>query len=273
LSTIFNQKEEVISFELTKHGKKLLGLGTLQPSFYSFFDDSIIYDTNYYNLTEDRNSIQERIFDNSLTFKSLNNISHNTKNFDYEDLLGEPIGNSYPFSDFAPSWDLKTFKKKIIFLSNFSTYYKNVFNVETLNYVLKKKNEYSKDYMFEDKEYILIDLQELNVSDINQKYDIEIYMVEGEVKKKLLFDSKKNNIIDDIIYDENELPSNYFENTPNKNDVAYYLDVQADEEIDLPLAAQAIREGRSVIDALQIDRTVSDRGITTTYDGAVGKEC
>jgi len=272
MSTIFNQKEEVISFELTKHGKKSLGLGVLQPSFYSFFDDSIIYDLNYYNTQEDDNLSQDRIFNESLTFKSLNNISHNTKNFDYEDLLGEPIGNSYAFNEYAPSWSLKTFKKKINFLPNVSTYYKNIFDVETLNYVLKNKNMSTTDYIIEGKEYILIDLEEFNVSDVTQKFDIEIYMVDGKIRKQLTFDSKKNNIINDIIFDEDELPSEYFNVTLDKNDVSYYFDVQADEEIDLPFAAQAVREGKR-IDSLQIDRIVPDTGIQTTYDGAVGEEC
>jgi hypothetical protein len=43
----FNRKEEVVDIQLTQYGKYLLSRGVLQPSFYAFFDDDIIYDSQY----------------------------------------------------------------------------------------------------------------------------------------------------------------------------------------------------------------------------------
>ena len=40
----FNKKEEVLDFQLTEYGKRLLQQGNLKPALYSFFDDDILYD-------------------------------------------------------------------------------------------------------------------------------------------------------------------------------------------------------------------------------------
>ena len=45
--TFFNKKEEVIDIQLTPFGKILHSKGKLKPSYYAFFDDDIIYDSEY----------------------------------------------------------------------------------------------------------------------------------------------------------------------------------------------------------------------------------
>jgi len=42
--SFFNKKEEVLDFQLTEYGKRLLQQGNLKPALYSFFDDDILYD-------------------------------------------------------------------------------------------------------------------------------------------------------------------------------------------------------------------------------------
>ena len=56
-----DKKEEVIDIELTPHGKKLLSMGKMRPVYYAFFDDNIMYDSEYAGLSEDQNIIQQRI--------------------------------------------------------------------------------------------------------------------------------------------------------------------------------------------------------------------
>tara|TARA_S200002703_G_scaffold56575_1_gene49271 strand:+ start:7555 stop:8556 length:1002 start_codon:yes stop_codon:yes gene_type:complete len=56
-----DKKEEVIDIELTPHGKKLLSMGKMKPVYYAFFDDNIMYDSDYAGLPEDQNIIQQRI--------------------------------------------------------------------------------------------------------------------------------------------------------------------------------------------------------------------
>lgn len=51
--TFFNKKEEVIEIELTSFGKSLHSRGRLKPAYYAFFDDDIIYDSDYGSSDED----------------------------------------------------------------------------------------------------------------------------------------------------------------------------------------------------------------------------
>ena len=57
----FNQKEEVLELQLTEYGKYLLSQGALDPSYYAFFDDDILYDSAYTRMegNELQNDIEE----------------------------------------------------------------------------------------------------------------------------------------------------------------------------------------------------------------------
>lgn len=57
----FNKKEDVIDIELTQFGKHLLSKGELKPEYYAFFDDDIIYDSEYGGFSEGQNDSQSRI--------------------------------------------------------------------------------------------------------------------------------------------------------------------------------------------------------------------
>lgn len=57
----FNKKEEVLNVELTEYGEYLLAIGKLNPTYYAFFDDDILYDTAGSGYTETQNDIANRI--------------------------------------------------------------------------------------------------------------------------------------------------------------------------------------------------------------------
>lgn len=59
--TFLNKKEQVIDIELTQHGKRLLSRGKMKPAFYAFFDDDILYDSEYGGFEENRNDAGDRI--------------------------------------------------------------------------------------------------------------------------------------------------------------------------------------------------------------------
>ena len=59
--SFFNKKEEVLEFQLTEYGKRKLQLGRLNPTYYAFFDDDILYDTAAAGFTEGQNSADRRI--------------------------------------------------------------------------------------------------------------------------------------------------------------------------------------------------------------------
>lgn len=59
--TFLNKKEQVLDIELTQHGKRLLSHGKMKPVYYAFFDDDILYDSEYGGFEENRNDSGERI--------------------------------------------------------------------------------------------------------------------------------------------------------------------------------------------------------------------
>ena len=65
----FDQKQDVLDIKLTPYGRYLLSIGRLKPSYYSFFDDDIIYDAGYASFTETQNDVEDRILKNTPRLK------------------------------------------------------------------------------------------------------------------------------------------------------------------------------------------------------------
>ena len=64
-------KERVIDLQLTSYGKYLLSTGKLNPAYYAFFDEDIIYDASYAGVdTEEQSAIEPRIQENTPRFSS-----------------------------------------------------------------------------------------------------------------------------------------------------------------------------------------------------------
>ena len=57
----FNKKEDVIDIQITQYGKYLLSIGEFKPTHYAFFDDDILYDVGYANISEPQNNSASRI--------------------------------------------------------------------------------------------------------------------------------------------------------------------------------------------------------------------
>lgn len=61
MGKFLNKKEQVIDLKLTSYGNYLFSIGKFKPMYYAFFDDNILYDGAYAQLSESQNAIQERI--------------------------------------------------------------------------------------------------------------------------------------------------------------------------------------------------------------------
>tara|TARA_B100000085_G_scaffold218006_1_gene202610 strand:+ start:32783 stop:33643 length:861 start_codon:yes stop_codon:yes gene_type:complete len=68
--SFFNSKEEVIDIKLTQFGKNLLSRGYFKPVYYRFFDDDILYDSDYANFAEHQNDTEIRILENTPRLKT-----------------------------------------------------------------------------------------------------------------------------------------------------------------------------------------------------------
>ena len=277
MANFLNQKEEVLSIELTKYGKKLLGQGVLQPEYFLFFDDTVIYDTNYAGFTEQQNDSQERLLNQDITLTSLNNL---------EELALTPLGRSSITNDYAPSWNMSILNGKInTYDQTSSNYHTNIFSMDDIVYTvsLEKTNvstiaNYNlSTFELEDgqiiklnDDYILIELTEENVEDEYQNFTLELFTyddlaggISGGLERRLFFSPKQSNIIDGIIYDENELPNKFADIKLTKNDAEFYLDVLVDNEIDQVIITKAAKPVQE-----QVKATYS-----TTFEGAVKEDC
>ena len=67
--SFFNKKEEVINIQLTRFGKYKLAQGKFQPKYYQFFDDDIIYNSDFAGFTEKQNDSEKRILEDTPRLK------------------------------------------------------------------------------------------------------------------------------------------------------------------------------------------------------------
>lgn len=134
--TFKNQKEEVIEIELTSYGKYLLSKGKFKPSFYAFYDDDILYDSEYAGSDEEQNYAQTRILEETprarvqatytgleteiekqieearVQKKKIKDSFQTTKEKHYS--LSSPLGRCSLSSDFSPSWDVTLYGANFI---------------------------------------------------------------------------------------------------------------------------------------------------------------
>ena len=140
----FDKKEEVIDLQLTQYGKYLLSLGKLKPVYYAFYDDGVIYDSEYAGFTEGQNDTETRIQNNTPNTKTIHNFHSieddlaravETKNSGDEALaqlmlqqtpeksqiLINPLANSDLAANQAPAWDINLLSGEILTGSTTST--------------------------------------------------------------------------------------------------------------------------------------------------------
>ena len=156
--TFFNRKEEVIDIELTQYGKLLLSKGKFKPKKYAFFDDDIVYDTQYSTPTdptsvagataERQNGISTRIKEsvrgkaqyNYGSAYNLGEIEEGEESF----LMSAAVQNHVGFEEKIESIGMET---KIAAVKEFKftdwPFYPNGFGdwVSKVNYIVTKQKE------------------------------------------------------------------------------------------------------------------------------------
>ena len=62
MTLFLDSKENVLDVQLTPYGKYLLSIGKLQPDYYAFFDNGVMYDSAYSGIVEEvQNDVHGRI--------------------------------------------------------------------------------------------------------------------------------------------------------------------------------------------------------------------
>jgi len=119
MTKILDKKQTVLDFQLTGYGKYLMSVGQYAPKYYAFYDDNIVYDNQYNNISESQNSINERIKDetpyiSTLTlFENIDGLQQQLVKTDTEEVLRTDIGtgttyrfmkaDNYFLSDITPT--------------------------------------------------------------------------------------------------------------------------------------------------------------------------
>jgi hypothetical protein len=264
----FDTKEEVIDIQLTPYGKHLLSKGKWKPVYYEFYDDDIVYDSQYIGFQEGQESIAQRIQDTKrtrtqYTFKSPATGSFLSKESSIEkrntlraNFL--PLGDSSLINKQYPSLKIKMLSGEIS-ASMQSAVAEQPFNgsqtLELKNSIYKiSKNTsnnledtsqiqriYEDGSLIETKEQeILIDISELGIDSKIDNFEISFMEIDesGKEIKKISFvdDQKPTKIVNNVLIDNEDYPE--YEEKLLNNDfekpqfINYFLEVNTDKDID-----------------------------------------
>ena len=129
MAKFINKKEQVYDLRLTAYGRYLISIGQFVPKYYSFYDDNILYDSNYARFPEQQNHTEERILEKTqyleslVLFEDVDELIDIEETIDFDNIkltparlkprkdifrLVEPIGDAYldGESQAAPAWKI-----------------------------------------------------------------------------------------------------------------------------------------------------------------------
>ena len=157
MAKFLNKKEQVFDFKLTPYGKYLLSIGSFRPTYYAFYDDNIVYDSLYMNISESQNDSITRINDKTqyleglLIFEDVEKKASNNKGdkinffdlditptkevprkdtFKYDAAIGDSFIES-EYANYAPAWKVTILNGTIT--STSAKDYMNNLNIPQVN--------------------------------------------------------------------------------------------------------------------------------------------
>jgi hypothetical protein len=214
--SFFDSKLEVLDFQLTQYGKHLLSLGKLNPNYYAFYDQDVIYDYQYAGITESQNSIEPRIQENTPRLKTqyifhgaeteLDNsyVPINTKN---KLLFYDHIGTSKYEGENIPTWDIKVLNNTISSsVPYFTSSFNKIINLPQINlsldydlFYIKKEN-----VIIQNNDIMLEELQPENYLSLITTYFTENEsLVFGEYEDEAYVAVEQKNFVIDIVENNN----------------------------------------------------------------------
>tara|TARA_Y100001937_G_scaffold128819_2_gene208513 strand:+ start:21978 stop:22820 length:843 start_codon:yes stop_codon:yes gene_type:complete len=90
--SFFDKQQEVIDIKLTQFGKNLLSRGKFKPVFYQFFDDGVLYNSDFCGNPEEQNRSEDRIFEapQRKTQHLASSVDGGFNDFEYESPVTDP---------------------------------------------------------------------------------------------------------------------------------------------------------------------------------------
>lgn len=102
MAKFIDKKEQVYDLKLTSYGHYLLSIGKFKPEYYSFYDNTILYDGKFAGLTEKQNEVSNRIKNETHYIEGLvlfEDVETNLKN----SLVDDGSGDRYFSVDVTPT--------------------------------------------------------------------------------------------------------------------------------------------------------------------------
>tara|TARA_R100001082_G_scaffold111194_1_gene93991 strand:+ start:1511 stop:2533 length:1023 start_codon:yes stop_codon:yes gene_type:complete len=168
--TYFNKKEDVIQIKLTQYGKHLLSKGKFKPVYYAFYDDSVLYDSDYAGFTEVQSEIEPRIQEDTpalkvqhvaagieTNFKKLtapeNFLSNYEKDLPYPQPVDDkyylfsspPLGTTYLSVDDAPAFKVFAIDGLMKTTTNEDTASHKILHIPQLHFDVEYKTSYGNE--------------------------------------------------------------------------------------------------------------------------------
>jgi len=194
----FNQKEEVISIELTPYGRDQFASGKFSPKYYAFYDTSILYDGAYGGLSETQNDIVTRISSNTPRLRPITRFTGSSAQVislfpgsnrdEYSQLqdwnvpFQRVLGTSSPWVQYIPAWNIRVSDAGTTGLNEGVTHTTSG-SIPTLSASLGVHYEsfpvqgsQQKTYSLISSDKLILDVQEINtIFKNNGNFDIEVY--------------------------------------------------------------------------------------------------
>ena len=131
MAGIFDKKQEVLDFILTREGRELIHKNKFKPVYYEFYDSDVIYEADN---GETQNSSKERIAEGLyskaiVSIDQINALGGTIKN-DNTNLLKNPLGSYQIQNQSAPAWQI-SFNGAPYLTGSFSTSQKDVVRTTT----------------------------------------------------------------------------------------------------------------------------------------------
>ena len=227
--TFLNTKEQVIDLVLTKLGEEKLSQGKLNPTYYEFYDDEILYESEKADFHSIQNDVENNIQNNLRILETQNNFRgldpDRQQKIQDKGLICQ-LGNSSYGTQKAPAWNLNlydgaiTSAEKVFVGVEYDQQYIPQIDIEA-NYVITKNLTTGKKnseepifvtnegetlwYEYED---IACYLSEFNTDLRKDKFEIEIFEIESNNRKIKLDKNEVKNLFEITIDDEVITPTN-----------------------------------------------------------------
>ena len=275
--SFFNKKEDVLEIELTPHGRYLMSLGKLQPVYYSFMDDDVVYDTTAASgsLAESNHQVKNRILKetpflkpqrslvpaDSRIFTGDTNPANDVTYYNHY-----TIGTSNNIEEYTPAWEVAMIRNEITSSSSHlsSSYgFHNIPQIDveieyTISIGSPDQNNVatglapSADLQvgspFDDGTFLKVEpeqalfrILEKNGFLHSESLTIEAFKVDQIDNTKLIplnFSKEDDLVVDDILIEASETERDEF----GPLDVEYFFDLRVDKQIPLNDICEGVRE-------------------------------